>query len=102
MRPGDTRRLWFTQIGRFYVPTTTGRRNESKIPADQIALSLSIRFLKGGWKLRPFLSAVGIEIDSLTDWQVLVGRTGQLEADPQPNGKVYYRYLPKAAEETTA
>jgi hypothetical protein len=42
------------------------------------------------WKLGDFLSAVGLDVDSLSDIKDLVGRTGQLSAELQPDGKTVY------------
>jgi hypothetical protein len=43
------------------------------------------------WKLTDLLRAVGVEIDSFTP-EALVGRSGKLTAEPQPDGKVFYQY----------
>lgn len=51
---------------------------------------VSDRFPSGG-KVDELLLAVG---PGVKDTEDLVGRTGELIADPPKNGKVYYHYLP--------
>ncbi len=47
------------------------------------------------WKLRDLLLSVGVDIDSLDNLKELVGRTGKLSAQLQPDGKTFYKYQPK-------
>jgi hypothetical protein len=50
------------------------------------------------FKLREFLAAVGLDADSLTDLKVLVGRSGRFTAEPQPDGKTFYKYREVAGQ----
>lgn len=44
------------------------------------------------WKLREFFDAIGLDADSFTDLKMLVGRSGRFTAEPQPDGKTFYKY----------
>ena len=46
------------------------------------------------WKLKAFLTAVGLEIDDLTDWAVLKRRSGCFTAELQNNGQTFCKYEP--------